>query len=270
MDQQSYVLGHDAHELERLARQAAFLGDLTEFVFRQAGIEAGMQVLDIGCGAGDVSFIAAKLVGPQGRVVGVDRAPEAVAAARQRAAQAGLGQTHFVVGDALELLTDERFDAVGRLVLMYLPDPSQALRRWAGLLRPGGIVAFQEFSISRSRCEPPVPLVDRCLKIVHETFRRVGADPDMGVRLREVFLGAGLPLPRLLELARGQGAADPTMAQMLVGVVSSLLPAAEKHGIASAAELDLPTLAERLCAEIEGAQAIVWPPSLIGGWTRLH
>src|SRR5262249_58943519 len=81
-----YVLGHSETELRRLAMQSAFWGELTGEIFRRAGIGAGMHVLDIGCGAGDVAFLAARLVGPWGRVLGIDRSEDAVRRASARAA----------------------------------------------------------------------------------------------------------------------------------------------------------------------------------------
>jgi SAM-dependent methyltransferase len=83
---QPYVLGHSDIELRRLAMQSAFWGELTEEIFRRAGIGVGMHVLDIGSGAGDVAFLAAKLVGPSGSVLGIDRSESAVKRASARAA----------------------------------------------------------------------------------------------------------------------------------------------------------------------------------------
>src|SRR6266571_1409689 len=73
-----YALGHATGEIERLIEQGRFFGDLTERLFRDAGMRPAMRVLDIGCGMGDVSFLAASLVGPEGAVTGVDRSPEAI------------------------------------------------------------------------------------------------------------------------------------------------------------------------------------------------
>src|SRR5262245_61976095 len=80
-----YVLGHAAREQRRLADQASVFRPKTEAFLRGAGVVPGMRVLDAGCGAGDVSFLVAEMVGPDGEVVGVDRSPDVVATARGRA-----------------------------------------------------------------------------------------------------------------------------------------------------------------------------------------
>jgi SAM-dependent methyltransferase len=99
-----YVLGHSEDELKRLIDQARFFGDLTAQVLHLAGLGPGMRVLDVGCGAGDVSFLAASIVGPQGVVIGVDKSPEAVSLAAQRAAGAGLTNVHFLTQDLVDLM----------------------------------------------------------------------------------------------------------------------------------------------------------------------
>lgn len=123
-----YVLGHSETELRRLEEQGHFFSDLTKHVFRQAGLGEGMHVLDVGSGAGDVSLLAGKLVGPSGHVVGVDRSEEAVAMANARAQASGARHVRFVGGDAATMEFESKFDAVvGRLVLMYHPRPAEML-----------------------------------------------------------------------------------------------------------------------------------------------
>src|SRR5689334_25437929 len=120
---QAYVLGHGSEEHRRLMLQSRFVGELTEAVFARAGLAQGMRVLDVGCGAGDVSLLAAAFVGASGSVLGIDQAPESVALARERANAAGLGNVRFEAARLEEFRSDERFDAlVGRLVLLYLKD----------------------------------------------------------------------------------------------------------------------------------------------------
>ncbi|MCO4697342.1 class I SAM-dependent methyltransferase [Streptomyces sp. RO-S4] len=98
------------------------------------------DVLDLGCGTGSLSLLAAE----QGhRVTGVDRSPAMVALARQK-----LGGRHavFLTGDAAAPpVGGERYDAVlVRHVLWTLPEPDRALRRWRDLLRPGGRLVLVE------------------------------------------------------------------------------------------------------------------------------
>jgi cyclopropane fatty-acyl-phospholipid synthase-like methyltransferase len=67
--QSTYALGHSEQELERLSRQAQAFEPFTRQLLQQAGINTGMRVLDVGCGSGDVAFLAADLVGPTGRLL---------------------------------------------------------------------------------------------------------------------------------------------------------------------------------------------------------
>jgi 2-polyprenyl-3-methyl-5-hydroxy-6-metoxy-1,4-benzoquinol methylase len=75
MPQAEYLLGHSEREIQRLIHQAAILRPITERLFREIALRPGMRVLDLGCGAGDVSMLAAELVGPTGLVIGAIDAP---------------------------------------------------------------------------------------------------------------------------------------------------------------------------------------------------
>jgi ubiquinone/menaquinone biosynthesis C-methylase UbiE len=81
---ESYALDNTSTEQARLNRQSLGLRPMTERLFRSAGIGPGMSVLDVGCGAGDVSVLAAELLDGNGRVVGFDRDARQVAAAADR------------------------------------------------------------------------------------------------------------------------------------------------------------------------------------------
>jgi SAM-dependent methyltransferase len=269
IDANDYVLGHDDHELARLIKQAAFYGDFTRQLFDLAGLSAGMSVLDVGCGAGDVSFLAASIVGPSGRVLGIDKSPDAVAAATRRAASAGLSNVRFVAADLSELSLDERVDAVvGRLVLLYVPDPSATLARLATFLEPGGIVAFQEMDMPGARSVPPCRLFDDMLELLCETFRRSGSDPRLGLKLGSIFERAGLHSPQMISGARLDRGPQNQIAAQLSDVIRTLLPAMERTGVASPATIDIDTLATRLCEEAVSLDATVQSPPLVGAWAR--
>jgi SAM-dependent methyltransferase len=102
--------------------------------------ERASDVLDLGCGTGSLSLLAAE----QGhRVMGVDLSPAMVDLARAKLAGR---DAVFLVGDAaVPPVGEQRFDVVlARHVLWALPDPGRVLRRWWGLLRPGGRLVLVE------------------------------------------------------------------------------------------------------------------------------
>jgi ubiquinone/menaquinone biosynthesis C-methylase UbiE len=264
-----YTLGHSTDELDRLIGQARFLGDLTEQLLRLAGLARGMRVLDVGCGAGDVSFLAARLVGSEGTVIGVDRAPEAIGMARERACAAGLANVEFLVGDISELSLDVPVDAlIGRLVLMYFAEPATALRHLLRNLRPGGVVAFQELQVEAASSEPHCPAYEAAVERVRRTLARAGNDSQAGLKLWRIFREAGLPVPQLLQAARVEGGPDSPIYTQVAQITRTLLPVMERTGIATAAEVAVDTLAARLRDEAVAQDAVLVFPPLIGAWSR--
>src|SRR5437870_1288442 len=92
----SYALGYTNAEHERLIRQAKLIAPITERFFREAGVAAGERVLDLGSGLGDVAMLVARLVGPSGEVVGIERDTKSIQRAQSRVAAAGLRNVTFV------------------------------------------------------------------------------------------------------------------------------------------------------------------------------
>jgi ubiquinone/menaquinone biosynthesis C-methylase UbiE len=265
--QAPYALGHSQDELNRLISQARFFGDLTEQVLRLAGLAPGMEVLDIGCGAGDISFLAASLVGPQGRVTGVDKAPEAIARASERAAK--LTNVHFVCADLADYRPQHSFDAlIGSRILMYFADPAVLLRRLAEFVRPGGVIAFHEYDLKGWKSEPPSPFFDLAIGRILQTFTRAGAELCAGLKLGQIFEDAGLPTPQMIQGARVERGAHSEVYSQVEQVSRSLLPLMERTGVATASDVDVDTLAARLRAEALAIGATIVAPPLIGAWTR--
>jgi SAM-dependent methyltransferase len=205
-EQSGYIWGRGQSEIERLIETGRFLGDLTEHLLQLAGIGPGMRVLDVGCGAGDVSFLASRLVGPSGAVTGVDMSAQATAAAQDRAHQAGVTNVQFITQDARDAALDAPVDAIiGRLVLIFFDDPADLLRRLIRNLRPGGIVAFQEWATPLAASEPQCELFQTTIDRLVETFTRAGLGTRGGRRMHRIFQDAGLPAPRMHEEARVEG-----------------------------------------------------------------
>jgi SAM-dependent methyltransferase len=266
----TYALGSENHEQQRLEYQASLLSEPTERCLREAGLRPGMRVLDLGCGIGDIAMLAARMVEPGGEVVAIDRDPAMLETARERADREG-PPVRFVEGDVSRFELDEPpFDAaIGRLILMHVPDGAAALRAAAGHVRPGGIVAFQDFTTAELLVHPPLPKTQHALDRIRATFDLLGADVRGGDNLRASFLAAGLPEPELRLEAMIGGPGDPIF-HMVHGVTQSLQPAMERLGLAAPGEIDADRMLEELRAEVEAARGIVVGPPLVSAWARVQ
>ena len=265
-----YTMGRSDEETERLIEQSRLIRPITERFLRSAGVARGMRVLDIGSGAGDVALIAAELVGPEGEVVGVDMNPEILETARERVRQTGHRNVAFHAGDVQSLDLGDDFDAlVGRLVLMYLPDPVATLKQLVTRLRPRGLVVFQEidFTMTRSYSSEDTPLMAQLVDWIVEVFERSGANPNMGLDLHRVFIEAGLPEPTLDAGMLLGGSADWPGYSYVANSFRSVVPLLEHYGIATAEEVDIDTIPQRVREEIVAAKRPVVIPPHIGAWT---
>jgi ubiquinone/menaquinone biosynthesis C-methylase UbiE len=266
----SYYLGHSEREIGRLKTQARLIDPITERFFRAAGISAGMRVLDVGTGAGDVAFLVADLVGDSGAVVGVDRASSALSEAAARADSQSRRNVSFTMGDPADMSFDRPFDAVvGRYVLQFQPDPATMLRKLATRVRPGGLVVFHEVDWDGVRSFPPSPTYEQCCRWIRETLRRMTVETRMGIKLHATFLAAGLPAPMMrLEAAVGGPASAADRVHLLASQVETMMPEMERLGVAAAPEIQLGTLAIRMADEIHSESSVIVGRSEVAAWCR--
>jgi SAM-dependent methyltransferase len=263
-----YLLGHSEAETARLMLQGQIVGPITRRLLIEAGVGVGMSVLDVGAGAGDVALIAADLVGPTGRVLGVDANPEILDVARSRARLNGLRNVEFRHVPIEDLPAEERFDAVvGRFILLHLADPVAALRDLAGRARPGGVVAFHEIDLATGvRSIPPSPLLERAREWLKICAEDCGLKREIGGRIFAAFLEAGLPAPRLRNETPTGGPDFPGY-ENFAEVVRSALPRLIELGVVTADDVDIETFAARLRAEVGGRGVFSMWPSVLA-WTR--
>jgi ubiquinone/menaquinone biosynthesis C-methylase UbiE len=265
-----YSLGHSPAEQERLQRQAGYLSGITEAIWRMAGIEPGMRVLDVGCGVGDTTFLAADIVGPGGFVAGQDRAAEAIATARRRAETSRRTNVHFMQAELGSPVPDQGpFDAVvGRYVLVHQPDIAAALRSLQLLLKPGGIAAFHEVELDlRMTSDPASDLAGQVYLWLREACRLGGMQLHCVSRMPRYFYESGFGWPQT-QIHTLVGAGPDSFAPgYVVEVLRALAPLLEKAGVVTVAELGLETLETRLresCAN--GAASMVQVNG--GAWAR--
>jgi SAM-dependent methyltransferase len=267
----SYVLGHSEQELARLEEQARLIGGMTRRFFEAAGIRPGMRVLDVGSGAGDVSLLVAELVGEKGEVVGVDRVPAALEAARNRVKERSLRNVSFVESDLATMTFDRPFDAaVGRYVLMFQADPAAILKRVASQARAGGVVVFHEVDWRGAWSQPAAPLYDRCCAWLRASMGKGGADVGMAGGFGACFSAAGLPSPSMLvDNLIGAGETASGAVDLVVGLVSTLQDEIVAASPATISEIGIETLRERMLAEVIANRSVVVGRSEVGAWARV-
>ena len=258
MDQQTgsqpYVLGSSDAETRRLIDQADLYGPTTRQLLLDAGIGAGMRVLDVGSGAGDVAFILSDLVGPTGAVVGVDVDPAVLVTARARAAAAQRSNLVFIDGDCTTAEIGADFDAaVGRFVLMHAHEPETVLKAIVNRVRSGGVVAFAEGDLAMGlgyAHSGPSKLISLTWDWAAEAFRGVGIHIAMAPVLCTAFPAAGLPEPHMFVHAPLGCRDDWSGFDVDAAALNSMAPILERLEIVDPTTLDAGTLAMRYRAEV--------------------
>jgi ubiquinone/menaquinone biosynthesis C-methylase UbiE len=268
----NYVLGQSAYEYERLTLQAKVLRPFTEKFLTVAGIKPGMRVLEVGSGMGDVALLVAEIVGPRGRVLGVDRDATGLENARERTRQQGCSSwVSFQASNLVEFNTADQFDAiVGRYILLYQHDPGATIRHLLKFLKPGGIVVFHELDFTDPRSsDPPCAFWDEIYALLSEVFRRAGNPPDYGRRMAKAFLDAGLPFPTVLAESLAGGGRGLNLYRWIANTLISVSPRMGEMGLAMPGGVVADeTLAKRLEEEVVASGSQILGPIQFGAWTR--
>jgi SAM-dependent methyltransferase len=155
-------------------------------------LEAGRDLLDVGCGPGTLTLDLASRVAP-GAVLGVDCSEAVLAEARALAASAGAGNVRFATGSVYALeMADASFDIVhAHQVLQHLTDPVGALGEMRRVLRPDGVLAVRDSDYGTFVWGPDDPLLDRWRELFFAVTARNGADAGAGRHLLQWVHAAG-------------------------------------------------------------------------------
>ncbi len=184
-----------------------------EWLVHKLAPRPGDTVLELAAGVGDSGFVAARLVGEEGRVLITDFAPEMAAAAARRAAELGITNAEFRVLDAeyMDLATDSVDGVICRWGYMLMVNPAAAFAETRRVLRPGGRLAFSVWAapgsnpwaslvgpilVSRGLMVPPDPTAPGIFAL---------ADPD---RVRALVAAAGFAEPQIEEVSTHRTFAD--------------------------------------------------------------
>jgi ubiquinone/menaquinone biosynthesis C-methylase UbiE len=181
-------------ELVRLQTQAEEFSASTKESLGKLHIEPNMNVLDVGCGTGDVSFMIASIVGPIGHVVGVDSNPFVVNYCSETAQKLNMFNTTFSVADAMKLeFEPESYDATySRFVLQHIKEPKKVFREMIRVTKEGGYVMIEDCDLFTWIVHPENKSVSTLWHWYESIQVQRGTDPQIGRKLYSMFLEEGL------------------------------------------------------------------------------
>jgi SAM-dependent methyltransferase len=229
----NYPLESRAGEIKRLLVQSAAMAPDTLTMLSLIGVQEGWSCLDLGCGPGGITRLLSKLVGPDGRVVGLDMNLDFL----QHARVDSPGNVEFRHGDAYNTnLPSGSFDLVHmRFVASTTGAPERLLQEAIRLARPGGTIALQEPDGTSLNCYPPHPAWEKLKAVLLGAFSGVGADLWLARRLYPLARQAGLEDVQYRPFLIGVRSIDP-MVDYLPSTVESLRSTVAKLGLLPEAE----------------------------------
>jgi 2-polyprenyl-3-methyl-5-hydroxy-6-metoxy-1,4-benzoquinol methylase len=264
MSSTSYVLGHRPGEIDRLKSQAKLLEPCTRRLLSAAGIKEGMRILDVGCGTGAVSHLAAEMVGERGSVMALDRSSIAI----EEAQKYSRSNLIFLVSTLEELDDDERFDMViGRYVLCHQPDARVFLKRAMHFLRPGGCIALHEVDLTNFVSSSPENALWNAVQAeLPRRFKASCPEADVAARMVTTFVSAGLSVPQMFCEISMVGGIDTGVVEWRVSTLQSLSGGADTTTLANgtvihfaSATAEIRRVAEETGAQLHGAyQYCAW------------
>jgi SAM-dependent methyltransferase len=191
-----YVFGSSDIEQQRLVDQAAALEPQTRWLLDRLGVGAGWRVADVGCGPIGILDLLSERVGPKGKVVGIEREQRFADMARREIEKRRLKNIRVVEGDALSPGEgSEPFDLVHeRLVLLNLPQRDQltVVGQMVSRLKPGGLIALQEYDAVSLVCYPEHPSWTILLDAYADAFRSRGGNRATGRTLHSLLRSTGV------------------------------------------------------------------------------
>lgn len=191
-----YILGDSDYEVQRLAFQAKVWEDMTEGLFDRLRVGPGWRCLEVGPGTGTVFFPLARRVGPKGRVHGVERSEAYAGFLKRQIKKEKLGQARVTQAELLGAgLPRGYYDLVfARWVFLFLPELEKHLQKLIGALRPGGLLAIEDYHREGMGMYPRPRHWNDMMKADTAWFASRGGDISVAGRLPGLYRKLGLEL----------------------------------------------------------------------------
>jgi SAM-dependent methyltransferase len=213
MSERDYVLGTEQDEIDRLGLQHRVWRRHALEGWHRAGIAPGQTIVDIGAGPGFAATDLAEIVGPEGRVIALERSRNFLESLRARANRLGLANIEARELDVSEAGFGEEF-ADGcwcRWLLSFAARPRRTVGSIAAALKPGGVAIFHEYADYGSwRMMPANAQVDQFRDLVMQSWRDSGGEPDIALQLPSWLAEEGLEIVGIRPLIDIVGPSDFT------------------------------------------------------------
>jgi ubiquinone/menaquinone biosynthesis C-methylase UbiE len=258
-----YIISGGQEGKSRLNVLSDILSSYTKTLLEKDGPISGKTFLDVGCGGGNVSLMAARMVGETGSVTGIDFDKEIISLAQKDAVKEGIKNITFEAISAEDITYNNQFDIVyARFLLSHLKSPMQVLQNMARNAKPGGKIIVQDVHFSGHFCYPPCKAFDDYLYYYTTTAKNNDQNPEIGSSLFQLFYQAKISdikfetIQPSFNTGAGKWMAYLTMDKIKDTVI--------KQGLANAEEI------EEVLAELEeftkDEQTIISLPRIFTVW----
>jgi SAM-dependent methyltransferase len=229
-----YVLGDHAREAKRLRAQAKLWDPVSHALFDRIGIKRGWRVLEIGPGAGSLHMELRRRVG--GTVDAVERSARFAEKLEALTRRDGLGPSRIFFSDLIDAdLPANTYDLIfARWVFLFLPDPAAHVRLLARALKPGGLLALQDYHRDTFMLVPKPADWDNFIAADRAFFAAQGGNVSIGVQLPEMMVDAGLDLVGLEQTTKDGHPGSPTwnwVTDYMLSVVDRLRTSPSLKGV---------------------------------------
>lgn len=191
-----YLLGANDYELNRLHFQHGVWKGITDDLFNRLNVQPGWKILDVGSGPGFVSFDLMERVGTTGEITALEPSQLYLDHFKNYAADKGWKNTKAINGIAETAeLPENYYDLIfARWVIGFVPDPELFISKLMKALKPGGIIALQDYAFDRLLLYPQGGDYDKLSPYAEEYWKSTGGDLKIATRVPAIYKKLGLKL----------------------------------------------------------------------------